>query len=145
VNQTRPIRALAALCVSLVFVSGGAHAAGEKVPPTVTFDTQQDQMLMAPPVGQDRITGTVSDDSSGVKEIVIIAVWRPTDVITLSITQTNPVNLKCDAARLSCTWSTTVPNFVPGYWQISAKATDLNKNVANVVGPRVLVIVPTTS
>lgn len=134
------------LCFALLAMPA-AHARLEHNPPVVTFDSTPDQMLMAPPAGQDRITGTVTDDLAGVKKIIVTAVWHAQELQPggVTITQQNRMSLTCDDAKLSCTWATTVPNFVPGYWTLSAEATDLATNVATTAGPRVLVIFPTTS
>lgn len=124
----------------------GAHAiVDDETPPTVTFDNTEGQIVMAPPVGQDRITGTVSD-GGGIKSIQMWAIWRAhdvPDVPVVSISQPHQTSLNCNGDRTACTWSATVPNFVPGYWQITAVALDYGKNENNAKGPHVLVVVPT--
>jgi hypothetical protein len=101
--------------------------------PTSTFDPP-------PPVVSNvtarRLTGTATDDLSGVDQVTVTYTNSVTGAVTVVQATVN-----CDAARLSCTFSAEGP--APGRWNANARSRDRAGNV-ETPGPTIsgIVVIP---
>jgi hypothetical protein len=92
---------------------------GDLQGPVTAFTTASPGIVL--PTGA--VTGTVTDDRSGVDTVVVtFTPLLPTGIVVVNAT------LSCNANRRSCTWSAAAP-LIPGVYTVTAQATDLAGNV----------------
>jgi hypothetical protein len=102
---------------------------GDLVAPTTAISTPNLGIVLA----TGAVTGSVSDDRSGVDTVLVTF----TPVLPLAPT-TVVATLSCNASRRLCTWSAPVP-LIPGVYSVNARATDLAGNT-EFPGPTISII-----
>jgi predicted phage tail protein len=90
----------------------------DTTPPAAMFTTPDGSLLVSTPVRTDHVTGTATDDVSGVASVHVS--WEP--LVGGSAAEADAA-LTCDTPRTSCTW-TASPPLVPGLYTVRAVARD---------------------